>query len=83
MQWLASPDKLLAQPTEMAVVVFDESIEFKQNAKKKNPEKTQMEKTHKKEKKTDHHDEMKPIKINNKQTIPSERDGTKYHTHTE
>jgi len=47
-QWLASPDKLLAQPTEMAVV-FNEPIELKQNAKKKNPEKTQTEKTHKKE----------------------------------
>jgi len=49
-QWLASPDKLLAQPTDMAVV-FNKPIELKQNVKKKNPEKTQMEKPIKKKRK--------------------------------
>jgi len=56
-------------------VVFDDPIEMKQNQKEKNPEKAQNEKTHKKEKKTDHHNETKLIKIHNKQASAIDKDG--------
>ena len=82
MQWLASPEKMPPQPIEMAVV-FDDPIGKTQNQKEKNPEKAQNEKTHKKEKKTDHYNETKPIKIQNKQASTIDKDGAPEITSTQ